>query len=238
MSRDRLISDRTNGVPDFSLTDEVMSPTEWPTAGAGMLELRQILSADQRTFLGVDTMITTLVWLLRGYDEEIYEHSCHVADWAVRIGQAMGLKSCQLLTLQHAGLLHDFGKLALPRHFWRKSGAFSPDEVRLARRHPRFGSGMLAAVRGLAAVLPGVRYHHERFDGSGYPYGLSGDRIPLIARILAVADSYSAMTTARSYRRAISNDDACRELVRCAGRQFDPFVVRIFLHLAQPTFVD
>lgn len=231
----------TNDQPsdDFrNLSDDAVTPslTAWPSPSTDVLELRQMLTADRRALLGVDFMVTTVAWLLHSYDAEIHEHSCLVADWAVRIGQAMGLKSRQLITLRRAGLVHDLGKVALPRHFWRKPGAFSPAETRLARRHPRLGVSMLSTVRSLAAALPGVRYHHERFDGAGYPDGLSGDRIPYIARVLAVADSYSAMTSERSYQQAMSRDDACRELMRCAGRQFDPAVVGVFLRVSQPNF--
>ena len=228
----------TNESMPFRTITDASGSTVRPTAGAEILELQQIVVADRRALLGVDSMVTTVAWLLRGYDREIHEHSCLVADWAVRVGHSMGLKSRQLVTLRRAGLMHDFGKIALPRHFWRKTSAFSPAELQLARRHPRLGASMLGAFRGLRAVLPGVRFHHERFDGAGYPDGLGGERIPLIARILTVADSYSAMTSERSYQRSMSNDEACRELLRCAGRQFDPAVVRVFIQEFQPTFVD
>ncbi|HUX89054.1 MAG TPA: HD domain-containing phosphohydrolase [Chloroflexota bacterium] len=226
---------------NFSGSQKITGPV-FPRAqsstGDDLIECQQILSADRRTLLGVDSMVTTVSWLLRGYDREIHEHSCVVADMAVRVGHSMGLKSRQLVTIRRAGLLHDFGKMALPRHFWRKTGAFSPAEVQLAQRHPRLGASMLGAFRGLVAVLPGVRYHHERFDGAGYPDGLRGERIPLIARVLTVVDCFSAMTSDRSYQRAMSRDEACRELLRCTGRQFDPAVVRVFIRECQPNFVD
>ena len=106
---------------------------------------------------------------------------------------------------------------------------FNSDEVRIMREHPSYGARILSSIKQFEGIIPVIRHHHEFYNGYGYPYGLSKDEIPIIARILAVADAYDAMTTDRHYRRAMSIEEAIEELKRNAGKQFDPEIVEAFL---------
>jgi HD-GYP domain-containing protein (c-di-GMP phosphodiesterase class II) len=158
-------------------------------------------------------------------------HSEKVAAYAVQLGRALGLSPAACERIGLAGLLHDVGKLGLERSILHKTTPLSEDEWRQVRQHPGLSAHILDGVEHFAAFLPGVRHHHERYDGGGYPDGLSGADIPLDARVLAVADSYDAMTSDRSYRGALPHSEAMRRLKACAGSQFDPACVAAFAHL-------
>ena len=129
-----------------------------------------------------------------------------------------------------AGLLHDLGKAGISRRILNKPGKLTEEEFAEIKEHPPLGSMMIISeIEALQQVVPIVRHHHERFDGKGYPDGLAGQDIPLEARILAVVDAFDAMTHERSYRKAMSREEALAELERGAGTQFDPAVVEAFL---------
>lgn len=137
----------------------------------------------------------------------------------------------EVQTIRRAALLHDIGKIGIPDQILNKPGKLSEKEWVVMRQHPEIGARILKMVRGLADVSRLVLAHHERFDGSGYPYGLSGDMIPLGSRILAVVDAYGAMVMDRIYRPARSYVEAADELQRCSGKDFDPQIVDQFLEL-------
>ena len=124
--------------------------------------------------------------------------------------------------------MHDIGKLAIPGEVLLKPGPLEPGEHELVRAHPEVGAKLLRGIERVAQAIVCVLYHHERWDGGGYPLGLVGDEIPFEARVLAVADAFDAMTTNRPYRRALAESRAISELERCAGSQFDPVVVHAF----------
>jgi HD-GYP domain-containing protein (c-di-GMP phosphodiesterase class II) len=169
----------------------------------------------------VDALATALsVW-----DGQTREHSDTVVDLARLTGARMGLDKVELLELELAALLHDVGKLRVPREVLRKPARLSESERRLMRNHPVWGAELVSGVPGLQAVALIVRHHHERVDGSGYPAGLSGVRIPVASRIMAVCDAYGAMTEARPYRAERLPHEALEELRHQAGSQFDPAVV-------------
>ncbi|MGN7471393.1 HD domain-containing phosphohydrolase [Brevibacillus sp. SAFN-007a] len=130
--------------------------------------------------------------------------------------------------LRYAGLMHDIGKVAIPDHVLLKSGKLTFEEYEFMKRHPSIGADIVEQIESLAHVSPGIRHHHERWDGKGYPHQLKGEMIPLIGRILAVADTFDAMTSTRSYRHAMSAKEAYEEIMRCKGTQFDPAIVAIF----------
>ncbi len=161
---------------------------------------------------------------------DLRSHSVRVAGLAVRIGQTLnGMAGQSLMPLQVlllAGLLHDLGKLALPGELLQKRDPLTPAEWQLLRTHPDTGALLLAPGLGLTALQPLVRFHHEHWDGQGYPCGLAGAAIPLGARILAVADAWDTIRTPRPYRSARPVAAAAAELIREAGRQFDPVVVQ------------
>ncbi len=152
-------------------------------------------------------------------------HSERVADMAVRIGKVMGLSEKDLVTLNKAGLLHDIGKVRTPRSILNKPGKLTEEEFDIIRKHPEDSSRILEPITPYRDIIPAVIQHHERFDGKGYPYGLSGRGISLCGRILAVADSFDAMVSDRPYRKGKSMDAVLREIREEAGKQFDPKVV-------------
>ena len=151
-------------------------------------------------------------------------HSERVADLAARIATRLGVDREQVELTRLAGSLHDLGKLAIPEEILRKPGPLSETERLVLERHPQIGFRMLESL-GVDPVADWVLHHHERWDGSGYPDGVSGDDIPLGARIIFVADAYDAMTSDRVYRGRLSDDEAIAELARCSGTQFDPEIV-------------
>ena len=151
-------------------------------------------------------------------------HSERVADLAARLAARLGLDAEQVELTRLAGSLHDLGKLAIPEEILRKPGPLSETERLVLERHPQIGFRMLESL-GVEPVAEWVLHHHERWDGSGYPDRLPGDRIPLGARIIFVADAYDAMTSDRVYRDRLGDDEAIAELERCGGTQFDPGVV-------------
>jgi len=156
-------------------------------------------------------------------------HSQRVGRYAMEIGRqlSLGTQECQQLFL--TGLLHDLGKIGVPDHVLLKAGRLSPEEFDLIKMHPEIGHRILQPIPELSFALPGVLHHHERIDGRGYPHGLAGNEIPLMARILAAADAFDAMTSSRTYRAAMSEMRAREILREGAGTQWDVNVVSAFL---------
>lgn len=161
-------------------------------------------------------------------------HSERVADYAHRLAEAMGLDTETLDIVKVAGLLHDLGKIGVPDSILNKAAGLTQDERNLIQRHPAVGGGILQRAPQLDQMIPAIRAHHERFDGRGYPDNLAGDDIPLVARILAIADAFDAMTTDRPYRKAMSPHAALIELRASAGKQFDPDLVEAFISSMLP----
>ncbi|MFJ3708916.1 HD-GYP domain-containing protein [Streptomyces sp. NBC_01267] len=156
-------------------------------------------------------------------------HSERVGQASAMIAGELGMDGDRLEALRFAGILHDVGKLGVPTRLLRKDGPLTPEERRVIELHPEYGHEMVRGIGFLGEARAAILHHHERLDGSGYPYGLSGDQIPEFARVVAIADAFDAMTSTRSYRRARPVDAALRELLRCAGTQFDPEFVRAFV---------
>jgi HD-GYP domain-containing protein (c-di-GMP phosphodiesterase class II) len=156
-------------------------------------------------------------------------HGARVAALAEGVAQQLGWEPERIASLRFGAHLHDIGKLAVRRSVLRKPGPLTSDEVAEMRLHPRAGASLVLPLREGWLALPCVLFHHERWDGLGYPSGLSGRSIPLEARLVAVADAFDAMTSARPYSAPLSIDHALAEIDRCAGTQFDPAVVELFL---------
>ena len=141
----------------------------------------------------------------------------------------LGWQGERLETLRLGGSLHDIGKITVNASLLAKSGPLTDGEVAQIRMHPIAGARLIEGVADFRPALPYVLHHHERWDGGGYPHGLSGERIPLEARLLGVADAFDAMTSVRAYRPALGVEQALVELERCAGTQFDPELARAFV---------
>jgi len=156
-------------------------------------------------------------------------HSDRVALYARLIAQGMQLKEGEIETVVQAGLMHDIGKIGIRYEKLNKPGKLTPEEVAMFRTHPAKGKRILEPIPFMRDLIPGCWCHHESFDGGGYPQSLMGENIPLLGRIVAVADTYDAMTSDRSYRKALPHEVAIAELERCSGSQFDPAIVEIFL---------
>ena len=161
-------------------------------------------------------------------------HSLRVAEYSVEIARRMGIS--ELENLYYVALLHDVGKVAIPDDILKRAGRLLPEEYQLMKQHTEFGRQILSEITEIPDVALGAKYHHEHYDGSGYNNGLRGNDIPLIARIICVADSYDAMTSARSYRRGLSKEEAIKELARCSGTQFDPDVAKIMIQMLKEGF--
>ncbi|MFD3837492.1 HD-GYP domain-containing protein [Streptomyces sp. NPDC058642] len=169
--------------------------------------------------------IRALVQAVDIKDEYTRGHSERVGQASMMIARELGMDEGRVEVLRFAGILHDVGKLGVPTRLLRKDGPLTPEERRVIELHPEYGHEMVRGISFLGEARAAVLHHHERLDGSGYPYGLVGSQIPESARVVAVADAFDAMTSTRSYRRARPVATALEELERCAGSQFDPRMV-------------
>ena len=160
-------------------------------------------------------------------------HGSRVSELAEAIALRLGWGPGRIRRLRIGALLHDVGKLAVADSVWDKSDRLSEGEVEAIRSHPEAGVRILARQADFRFAIPHVLFHHEHWDGRGYPSGRRGDEIPLEARVLAVADAFDAMTSPRPYRPALPVRDALAEIERCAGTQFDPIVAGVFVELCR-----
>jgi HD-GYP domain-containing protein (c-di-GMP phosphodiesterase class II) len=181
----------------------------------------------------VRARVRGLVRKLDAHDRYTAGHSSEVVGWACAVGERLHLSLPDLLELELGALLHDLGKVRVPDRLLSKPGPLHPSERELVDRHPVWGAELLEQVPGLEPVATIVRFHHERWDGEGYPDGLARDRIPVASRIVAVCDAYQAMTSARPYRSALPPAAAAYELRAGAGTQFDPALVDCFVEVLQ-----
>jgi HD-GYP domain-containing protein (c-di-GMP phosphodiesterase class II) len=215
-------------IRDMLVRDSVISLHEIPRLAA-MVRLLKPVALRRSQVAGVETLLRAVETAHR----TVRGHSERTARLAQRLAEAAGLSPKDLETARLAGLLHDVGKLGVPESVIRKPGALTAEERSVVNLHPELGHRMLQGVRGLEHALPGVLWHHERWDGAGYPHRLSGEAIPRVARILSIADSFDAMRSERPYRRALTNQQAMQEIQEGAGRQFDPRLARTFLQLIE-----
>jgi putative nucleotidyltransferase with HDIG domain len=182
--------------------------------------------------------VQALAAALEAKDVYTRGHSIRVAKWARSCARMLGLGAEEEEHVYMAGLLHDLGKIGIQEDILLKPSPLTPEERKEMQGHPEVGARILEPARFPAAVIAAVRHHHEDYGGGGYPAGLSREEIPLLARIIRVADAYDAMTSARPYREAFTPQEAYEELKRCAGRQFDPRVVEAFLRIPQEEMED
>jgi len=176
-----------------------------------------------------------LIRALADSDGETYAHSLQVAATATAVARRLGVRGEELVDIEFGALLHDIGKLCLPRGLLSKPGRLTDAERGLIRKHPEWGASLVESIPGLEPVAAIVRFHHERPDGLGYPHGLDHAEIPLAARIVSVCDAYGAMTKTRPYRAALMHDAALAELERHSGTQFDPDAAEALIeHVRMP----
>ena len=185
----------------------------------------------------VDT-VSALVQALEAKDPYTRGHSERVAQYAGMIAHELKLPDDRAEILRYAALLHDIGKIGIARKVLNKPGRLTNDEFKRIKKHPEIGAGIIGDIDFLESAIPAVFYHHEHLNGTGYARGLSGERIPLLARILTVADSFDAMTSTRSYRPSLSPQEAAAELVACSGSQFDGGIVRAFVNTLNISLED
>ncbi|MDN5280653.1 MAG: hypothetical protein PWR01_4618 [Clostridiales bacterium] len=160
-------------------------------------------------------------------------HSERVARYSMEIAKVMGFGAEDVKTIHVGALLHDIGKISISESIINKDSKLTDNEYETMKTHPSRGASIIEPAKFLREKVPLIKYHHERFDGKGYPDGLKGQEIPLLARIICVADSYDAMTSKRAYRDTMPREEARKELIRCSGSQFDPKVVNAFLEVLE-----
>lgn len=179
--------------------------------------------------------IQVIMQTLSEKSEREKRHSVQVSEWSRKLGEAMKLNPQLVKELEVAGLVHDIGKIAVHEEVLNKPGSLTEEEYDEIKKHSESGYQILKSVDAYSSLAEEVLAHHERFDGKGYPRGLKGDEIPLIARIICVANAYEAMIADRSYRKGMSHESALEEIVRCSGAQFDPARTEAFLNLFDTT---
>ncbi|MGI6514706.1 MAG: diguanylate cyclase [Syntrophomonadales bacterium] len=177
--------------------------------------------------------IRTLVSVINAKDRYTYGHSERVISYSTALARKIGLSQEEINLLGYAAFLHDIGKIEIDREVLNKVDMLNEKELEELKQHPQWGGDIVAAVTQLQPIIPIIRYHHENYDGTGYPDGLKGSEIPLLARIIRIADTYDAMVSLRPYKNPLSIPDAIKELTAGAGVQFDPELVPPFLEIIQ-----
>lgn len=191
--------------------------------------LNDQLVAQQQVQATYSATLMALTQALETRDFETQGHSDRVTSLSLTLAKEMALNSKEIQNVQWGALLHDVGKIGIPDYILHKPGPLNEDEWMVMKKHPEIGYAMLKDIPFLQPALDIVHYHHERFDGKGYPQSLKGKDIPLAARIFSIVDSFDAMTSDRPYRKKMSKVEALTEIRKCSGSQFDPEIVKIFI---------
>ena len=175
--------------------------------------------------------IGAIVHTIEAKDDVTQGHSVRVAGYSRAIARAMGYGEQLLDQVYQTALLHDVGKIGIPDSILKKKGRLTPEEYNQIREHTTIGANILSAISTISYLEDGARYHHERYDGGGYPTGLKGEEIPVIGRLIAVADVYDALVSRRHYKAPMNESSAREELLAGSGTQFDPKIIDIFIRL-------
>lgn len=181
---------------------------------------------NQRLFLN---LLSVMAKILEAKDFYTQFHSENVSRYARLLAEKRGFNKEQVEKIGIAGILHDFGKIGLKEGLLNKHGHLTEKEFDLVKQHPVIATTILEPIGDLKEIIRDIRYHHESYNGQGYPDGLKGEKIPIGARILAIADAFDAMTSRRTYHEPMNIDEARKEIQRCSGTQFDPKLVELFL---------
>jgi len=197
---------------------EILSPLSEPPAKADFQQDR-----------GAFSIIHALAAAVDAKDHYAHDHSQRVKDYAVALSRDLDLEPADIARLSVCALLHDIGKLGVSDEILNKASKLNAEEWEMIKSHPQMGADIVGHIPQLSACMPGILYHHENYDGTGYLLGLKANAIPLDARILRVVDAFAAMTSARPYRDALSQEEALEELKAGAGKQFDPALVETFI---------
>lgn len=176
--------------------------------------------------------IKSIAAALDAKDKYTHGHSMRVTLYSLALAKALNLNDELLEEIETAGLLHDIGKIAIPEKILLKQGKLTDEEYEVIKSHPELGEKLVNGIEKLKLISNWLKSHHERYDGKGYPDGLKGEEIPISSRIIAIADTYDAMTSDRSYRAALSHQVAMDEVQRCSGSQFDPKLAELFISIS------
>ncbi|MCR5200734.1 MAG: HD domain-containing protein [Saccharofermentans sp.] len=182
--------------------------------------------------------ITTFTYFIDAKDRYTRNHSVRVAMYAKEIGRRLGLEEEDLQNLYYGTLLHDVGKIGIPDNILRNDGSLNQDEYEIIKTHPLKGAEMLKHFTSIPNISDCAHYHHERYDGTGYPEGLKGEKIPLFARIATVADAFDVMSLDRMYQKALDYDSIIAEFKKNSGSQFDPQLVPIIIEMMNDGFTN
>lgn len=180
----------------------------------------------------IDTL-SALTGAIDAKDSYTRGHSERVTELSIKLAEECNVPSSEIENIKLGGLLHDIGKIGIPEAVLNKPGRLNDEEFNIIKSHPDLGLHILGKVEFLEHIVPIIRHHHERYDGKGYPGGLKGDNIPLLARIVSVVDTFDAMTTNRPYRKALTIEESLVEIDRCSGSQFDPDIAAKFIKMVR-----
>jgi putative two-component system response regulator len=206
-----------------------------------LARVRSLLKLKQRTdeLERAESVLFSLARSIEGKDPYTHGHCERLSDYSTRLGEHLRLSEDQVIALRRAGIVHDVGKIAVPDAILLKPGSLTADEWKLIREHPVVGERICAPLKSFRFVLPIIRHHHEKFDGSGYPDGLRGEEIPVTARVLQVVDVYDALTTDRPYKKAFSITDALQTMKEeVAKGWWDPHIFDQFERLVRTGTAD
>jgi putative nucleotidyltransferase with HDIG domain len=192
---------------------------------------RSILEASLQIEQLNDELFVTLAKIIDARDPQVLDHAAKVAEYSTLIAHNLKLPAGRIDKVRQAALLHDIGKIGISEQILKKPGSLSGLEYENVKAHAALGSDFLRASHGLRHLADFVRYHHERWDGAGYPDRLRGEQIPLEARIIAISDAVESMATKRPYHHAMDLAEIVEELARCAGSQFDPAIAEVFVRI-------
>ncbi len=231
-----ILTDAVNKCNLFRYITKPFEPSELEKVVENGIEKFELTSSKSQMLKDVKELfyktIKSIASALDAKDPYTHGHSVRVTLYALILAQSLGLNEKELEDIETAGLLHDIGKIGIPQNILCKQGRLTDEEFQVIKTHPLNSERLIASVKKLGTISNCIKNHHERWDGRGYPNGLKGEAIPLSARIIALADTYDAMTSTRSYRKALDHSVAMEEIARCSGTQFDPTLTGRFIELS------